>query len=141
VPEDKSHFLYASPVRPAGSEPIRAGYKGSLYTVPRSGDLKRLTLEAEDVGDACRVQYSIDYSPTRLGSREAMLPQSSTMEVLYRNGTELRSETYYSGCRRAGTETAATPTADTPKPLPPGVRFRIRFHLRSTPGPPPPATP
>jgi len=114
----------------AGS--IRAGYRGSLYMVPQSGDLKRLTMEAEDVGDACRVQYSTDYSSTRVGSREVMLPQSSTMEVLYRNGTELRSETYYSGCRRQATEPAAqiaTPhvAADTPKPLPPGVRFRIRF--------------
>jgi len=127
VPEDKSHFLYASPVRPAGAAPIRAGYKGSLYMVPQSGDLRRLMLEAEDVGDACRVQYSTNYSPTRLGSREVMLPQSSTMEVLYRNGTELRSETYYSGCRRSPTEAAAPVPADTPKPLPPGVRFRIRF--------------
>lgn len=130
VPEDKSRFLYASPVRPAGSAPTRAGYKGSLYIVPQSGDLKRLALEAEDVGDACRVQYSTDYSPTRVGSREIMLPQSSTMDVLYRNGTELRSETYYSGCRRPAPETAAAApgvAADTPKPLPPGVRFRIRF--------------
>ena len=84
-------------------------------------------MEAEDVGDACRVQYSTDYSPTRVGSRETMLPQSSTMEVLYRNGTELRSETYYSGCRRPVTEATAPVAADTPKPLPPGVRFRIRF--------------
>lgn len=128
VPEDKSHFLYASPVRSAGSAPIRAAYKGSLYMVPQSGDLKRLMLEAEDVGDACRVQYSTNYSPTRLGSREVMLPQSSTMEVLYRNGTELRSETYYSGCRRPATQAAAAAVAgDTPKPLPAGVRFRIRF--------------
>jgi hypothetical protein len=121
VPEDKSHFLYA------GS--IRAGYKGSLYALPQSGDLKRLMLGAEDVGDACRVQYSTDYSRTRVGSREVMLPQNSTMEVLYRNGTELRSETYYSGCRRA-TDVPAAPAAvvaDTAKPLPPGVRFRIRF--------------
>jgi hypothetical protein len=128
VPEDKSHFLYASTVGPASSAPIRAGYKGSLYMVPQSGDLKRLTMEAEDVGDACRVQYSTDYSPTRVGSRETMLPQSSTMDVLYRNGTELRSETWYSGCRRPATEAAAPPVAaDTAKPLPPGVRFRIRF--------------
>ncbi len=119
VPEDKSHFLYA------GS--TRAAYKGSLYLVPQTGDLKRLTMEAENVGDACRVQYSTDYSPTRVGSRETMLPQSSTMEVLYRNGTELRSETFYSGCRRPAAEVAAPVTADAPKPLPPGVRFRIRF--------------
>lgn len=127
VPEDKSHFVYASTVRPSELAPIRAAYKGSLYMVPQSGNLKRLTMEAEDVGDACRVQYSTDYSPTRVGSRETMLPQSSTMEVLYRNGTELRSETYYSGCRRTVAGTAAPVAAETLKPLPPGVRFRIRF--------------
>jgi hypothetical protein len=84
-------------------------------------------MEAEDVGDACRVQYATDYSPTRVGSRETMLPQSSTMEVLYRNGTELRSETWYSGCRRPDAAIAAPVAADAPKSLPPGVRFRIRF--------------
>lgn len=127
VPRDQSHFFYASPARPAGSAPLRAVYRGSLYFVPQSGELKRLTLEAEEVGDACRVQYSTDYSPTRVDDRDVILPQSSNMTVDYRDGTELRSETYYSGCRRPSAVAAAAVDAPAPKPLPPGIRFRIRF--------------
>jgi len=126
VPADKSRFLYASRGRPAGAAPVRASYDGSLYVTPQSGELRRLTVEAVDVGDACRVQYSTEYSPTRVGDREVVLPQSSTLEVINRDGTELRSETWYSGCRRPAVAAAAI-AAETPKPLPPGVRFRIRF--------------
>ena len=128
APEDKSHFVYASASPEAPSAPIRTGYHGSLFIVPQSGDLKRLTLVAENAGDACRVQYSTDYTATRVGDREIIVPQSSAMDVIYRNGTELQSETYYSGCRRTGGNTA-TPAAvsGAPKPLPAGVRFKVRF--------------
>jgi len=118
VPAEKSRF-------PSG--PARAGYRGTLFAIPESGDLKRLTLEADDVGDACRVQYTTDYTSTRIGDREIVLPQSSTMEVVNRDGTELRTETYYSGCRRPSAPAVAAAGAGEPKPLPPNVRFRVRF--------------
>jgi hypothetical protein len=117
VPAEKSHF------------PASAAYRGSLLAIPQTSDLKRLTLQADDVGDACRVQYTIDYNSTRVGDREVILPQRSTMEVVNRNGTELHNETYYSGCHRAATNAtpAAAAAATAPKPLPPKVRFRVRF--------------
>lgn len=128
VPAEKSHLLYASFASGNTTEAVRAAYRGSLLAVPESRDLKRLTIEAENAGDACRVQYATDYAATRVGDREILLPQSSRMEVVYRDGTELGSETYYSGCHRPAARTvAATAAADSPKPLPPNVRFRIRF--------------
>lgn len=123
VPMQKSHFLYASMSGTAAP----SSYRGSLFAIPQTSDLKRLTLEADDVGDACRVQYTIDYNSTRVGDREVILPQKSTMEVVNRDGTELRGETYYSGCHRTTTNVTAAAAVSAPKPLPPKVRFRVRF--------------
>jgi hypothetical protein len=47
------------------------------------------------------------------------------MESILKDGTELRTETYYSGCRRPVAKVQAA--ASDPKPMPPNVRFRIRF--------------
>ena len=74
-----------------------------------------------------------------------MLPQSSTMEVLYRNGTEFRSETYYSGCRRPGATEAALAAAPAPADTPETAAaqrygFGSGFSLPSTPKPRPRAT-
>ena len=115
VPGAKSHF------------PASGAYRGSLFAIPQTSDLKRLVLEADDVGDACRVQYTIDYNSTRVGDREVILPQRSTMEAVNRNGTELRNDTYYSGCQKATTKATPAAAASAPKPLPPKVRFRVRF--------------
>jgi hypothetical protein len=125
VPAARSHFLYgaASPGAP------HAGYNGYLYATPDSNDLKRLTLEAEDAGDACRVQYSIDYKDTRVGERTPVLPQTSVMDVVYRDGKELHSETYYSSCHRPVAPAAQEKAADAPKPLPPNVRLEVRFQV------------
>jgi hypothetical protein len=121
VPREKSHFKYESP----GASDA-APYRGSLYATPESGDLKRLTIVAENAGQACRVQYTTDYTNTRVGERDVLLPQSSTMEAINRNGSELRSETYFSGCRRPPLGPAAPATAAS-KPLPANVRLRVRF--------------
>jgi hypothetical protein len=129
VPAEKSHFRFASfdgRSSGGGSTSSPAAYRGSLYAMPDSGELKRLTLEAENTGGACRVQYVTEYASTRVGDREIILPKSSTMEAVYSNGSELRTETYYSGCHRP-VATAGAPDRGTVKPLPPGVRLRIRF--------------
>jgi len=122
VPVEKSHFGWG------GNGAIHIAYRGSLLTT-ESGELKQLAIEAENAGDACRVQYTTDYTNTRIGDREIVLPQSSTLEVISKNGTELRSETYYSGCRRpvAVAAAPAAPGGNAPKPLPSKVRFRVRF--------------
>jgi hypothetical protein len=130
VPITKSHFQFASA---DGNAPVRAAYNGSLFAIPQSSDLKRLTLQAENVSDACRVQYATDYRSTRVGDREIIVPQSSTMEVVYANGTELHSETYYSGCRRPGADPVTAVSALAPKPLPPPLPPNVRLHVRFEP--------
>lgn len=125
VPAAKSHFLFGA-ASPAGSF---TAYRGALYAAPDSNDLKRLTLEAEDSGPACRVQYRIDYNETRIADRDIVLPQSSVLDVVYRDGKELHSETYYSSCHRPAPEPPSAPAAAEPRPLPPGIRLRVRFDV------------
>jgi len=143
VPAAKSHFFFGG--APSANGP-HAAYRGSMYAVADSNDLKRVTLESENVGPACRVQYTIDYTATRVGEREIVLPQNSIMDVLYNDGRELHTETYYSSCHRPRPETtpavpaiAQAPPASAPasgaampeaqKPLPAGTRFRVRFQV------------
>ena len=103
-----------------------AVFHGSLLVVPDSGGVRRLTVEAENVNNACRIQYSTDYAATRIGDTGILAPQSSTMEMISKDGTELRTETYYSGCRKP--VAAPAPVAsDPPKPIPSNIRFRARF--------------
>jgi hypothetical protein len=124
-------FEFAAPAGFASGGSALAGYRGRLFAVPASGDLKRLTLEAENTVGACRVRYTTDFTPARAGYRELILPQSSTMDAVYPDGTELRSEAYYSGCRNPAadlTPARPVPSAPTaPKPMPPDVRLRARF--------------
>ncbi len=116
VPAEKSHFHNGENI----------AYHGSIFAIPDSGDLKRLTIQAENAGEACRIQYSTDFAGTRVGDREILLPQSSTMEAIYKNGVELRSQTYYSGCRRPAAVRVSTSTGS-PKPIPPNIRLHVRF--------------
>ncbi len=126
VPAAKSHFVYSGPDGNAAATP--SGYRGTIYALPDSSDLKRLTLEADDAGEACRVQYAIDYRDTRIGEHTVILPQSSVMDVVYRDGRELHSETYYSSCRRPVADPPVAMKAE-PKPMPPGIRLRVRFQV------------
>ncbi len=101
-------------------------FHGSVFALPNSGDPRRLIMSAEAVGSACRIQYITDYTVSRVGDREMLVPQSSVMSTISKTGEELRAVTYYSGCHRPAVETAAQ-VAPATKPLPPNTRFRVRF--------------
>lgn len=124
VPAARSHFLYGG--WEGQIDGTATAYRGLLYTSPDASALRRLSLEAEESGDACRVQYAIDYRETRIGQTDIVLPQSSVMDVIYRDGKELHSEAYYSSCRKAKPQTAPAPAAS-PKPLPPHTRLSVRL--------------
>ncbi len=107
---------------PTGANPAR----GSLFVMPGSGELKRIALTVGNSGNSCRIQYTTDYTTTRVGDREIVVPHSSLAETILQDGTELRSETYFSGCRRPGAAANAL-AASTPPPVPPHLRLRIRL--------------
>ena len=121
VPAARSHFQGG------------AAYRGSLYARPGSNELKRLLLVSENAsagaGETCRVQYTIDYAETRVGESEIVLPQSSIMDAIERDGKEVHSETFYSSCRRQRTDAAAPSAAAVAKPLPPNTRLKVRFEV------------
>lgn len=101
-------------------------YRGTLFVTSDSADLRRITMEADNAGESCRVQYTTDYATTRLGERYVLVPRNSTMLSISKDGSEYQTDTYYSGCRRPAPP-AVSPAAADLKPIPPGIRFRVRF--------------
>ncbi|HEU5022313.1 MAG TPA: hypothetical protein VFT60_10490 [Bryobacteraceae bacterium] len=115
---------------PAAGGPAQ---RGALFVTSDTGDLRRLTLESENTGGACLVRYTTDYATARIGDRYVLVPRNSTMEAFLKDGSERRSTSYFSGCRRPDTAaaSAAAPATDTPAadppPIPAGTRFRVRI--------------
>lgn len=117
VPAAKSHWAYGN-----GS----IGYHGSLFTASDSRDLRRMTLAAENVADACSVQLSIDYADTQVGTGSVILPQTSVMDELLSDGTEYHSEAKYSSCQ-AAPKSVAAPAGNAPASIPAGLDLHVRL--------------
>jgi len=81
-------------------QPGSAAQRGALFVTSDTGDLRRLTLETENTSEACLVRYTTDYATTRIGERYVLVPRNSTMETFLKDGTERRSTSYFSSCRR-----------------------------------------
>lgn len=96
VPLAKSHYSYGTG---DGTQRI-VPFSGTFYAAPVNAELKRLVIEATQFpsGEVCRVVDTMDYHKVTIGSGEFLLPEVSTMEVLYREGQEDLNETRYSGC-------------------------------------------
>lgn len=118
VPLLRSHFDY-------GKGPV--SYQGSLFVTPDSGGLKRLSMLMENEGDACRLEYTIDYTNIRAGTRELVVPQSSVMDLLYADGTEFHSDTRYSGYHWPQPPGTGPGDSNLPKPLPAGLHLKVRL--------------
>jgi len=130
----RSHYTYST----RGRQNI-IGYGGSFHVDPADGELQRLTVETDafPAGEqACQAIDVMDYHTVKIGSGEFMLPEVSSMNVLFQSGAEARNETRYSDCReyvgestirfddvetRAGTADSKA----TLLPLPPGLRLQI----------------
>jgi hypothetical protein len=137
VPLEKSHYSYSTHAGAAGQI---VPFSGSFYAVPVTAELKRLIVEATQFpsGDVCRVTDTMDYHKVTIGSGEFLLPEVSTMEVLYRAGDEDLNETRYSGCHEfTGESTIRYDDVDEPgstanatraelKALPPKTRIRVK---------------
>ena len=114
----RSHFEYA-----AGP----ASYHGSLFVAPETGELKRLTMVMDNKSDACRLQYSIDYGRVKVGNQEIVLPQISTSDLLYTDGTELHTETRYSAYNWPQLDLSPPAKSTPPTPLPAGLHLKVRL--------------
>jgi hypothetical protein len=137
VPLAKSHYSYSTHDGEARIIP----FSGSFYAVPSTAELKRLVVEATQFpsGDVCRVVDTMDYHRVKIGSGDFLLPEVSTMAVLYRTGDEDLNETRYSNCHEfSGESTIRFDDPDEPnsvanvakaalKALPPKTRIRVRI--------------
>ena len=134
VPLAKSMYHYHT----KGPEKT-VGYHGTFSVDPADADLQQLIVEADQFtpeDGVCRVRHEMDYTRVKIGSGDFLLPEVSTMDALYTNGTETLNETRYSDCREyvgestihfdevdAANGTAASKAAL--QPLPPKVRLLI----------------
>jgi hypothetical protein len=137
VPQAKSHYQYTT-----GNDDTRIiGYHGTFYVVPATAAVKRLEVVADRFpsGSACKVVDTMDYTTVKIGQGEFILPEVSTMDVLYANGDQAINETHFSGCREyVGEATirfddpddASSPAAAARaalKALPPKTRIRVKI--------------
>jgi hypothetical protein len=134
VPVEKSGYHY----RVAGPDRV-LGFHGTFLLDPVDDDLQQLKVETEQFlpADAvCRVEHVMDYSRVKIGGGNFLLPEVSTMNVLYRGGEESMNETRFSDCREYVGESKiifddAETTADAAaakiasQPLPSKVRLLI----------------
>lgn len=134
VPRDKSGYRF----RANGSARNRA-FNGSFDVDPATGALKQMTVETEDFDrndNVCRIQHTMKYAPVKISDSDFLLPEVTTLEGLYRDGSIALNETHYSACRAyvgestisfgdaepAGGQAAAESAS---RPLPPNVRVAI----------------
>jgi hypothetical protein len=97
VPTAKSNYKY----RTSGPGRI-IGYHGTFSLDPADGDVQQLVVDSDQFAPAdgvCRVQHIMRFSRVKIGGGDFVLPEVSTMEVLYRNGAESLNDTRYSECR------------------------------------------
>jgi len=140
VPQARSHYN----TRMGDGQDHIIGYHGSFYVIPATGTIRRLEVIADQFpgGEACRVVDTMDYKTVKIGSGEFILPEVSTMDVLYSTGDEARNETTFSGCREyVGESTIRFDDPDDPndkaspaaaaraalKALPPKTHIRVKI--------------
>ena len=137
VPLAKSHYQYTT-----GKGYTTAAYHGSFFVDPDTADLKELDIEADSFPgeeELCRVQDKIQYARTQIGQNSYALASNSSMDAIYRHGTESLNETVFSGCREYVGESTIRFDVDengnTPesakraelKPLPVKTRLRVKI--------------
>jgi len=78
------------------------GYHGTFSLDPADGDVRMLVVESDQfvpTDAVCRVQHVMRYSRVKIGDGDFLLPEVSTMDAFYRNGSESMNDTRYSACR------------------------------------------
>jgi hypothetical protein len=135
VPLARSHYQYHT-----NRVDAVLSHHGSFYLDSSSYALRRMIVEAIEPpagADFCRVRNTMDYQGLKIGGGEFLLPEVTTMEVVYNDGSETRNETRFSGCheyvgestiRFDDPEDAAAGAADDAaplQPLPPKTRLQI----------------
>jgi hypothetical protein len=97
VPVEASHFEVRT-----GSGWRTVAYEGEFQIRPDSLDLERLTIRADHPPDDaafCRAFSTLDYTVSRIGDGEVLLPRQAQLEIVHRNGQESTNFTTFDNCR------------------------------------------
>jgi hypothetical protein len=134
VPLAKSSYWYRS-----NGPAAKMAYHGTFSVDPADGDLQQLVVEPDNFlpsDPVCMVRHEMDYTRVRIGNGTFMLPEVSSMNAVYRNGSETLNQTHYANCREyVGESTIRFDDVDTPgetvsakaplQPLPPKTKLSI----------------
>jgi hypothetical protein len=86
----------------SGAAAGQVGMKGSIWADPESLDLLRLKVQADDIPpilDVTDATILIEYSRTRIGPANVLLPQSGELRLRHTTGAESRNLMDYTHCR------------------------------------------
>ncbi|MGO9259076.1 MAG: hypothetical protein ACLQU1_22560 [Bryobacteraceae bacterium] len=116
------------------------GLKGSFWADPRSLDLLRLTVEADEIPaylPLAEMGARVDYAHTRIGSSDILLAQNADLHMLELSGEENYDRFEFTHCSQFHAESALTfgPAGPAGYPAGPGG------HPAANPAPAPAAQP
>ena len=105
-----------------GSHEAVIGYGGSLWVNPRTLDLMRLSLAADELPDIlglARVTNQLDYQRVHIGSGDFLLPLGGDLTLTDFTGEEHRNRTRFQDCRQySGESILSFGEPDLPTPTP-----------------------
>jgi hypothetical protein len=126
VPQAASHYMLRM-----GLEEGLAGYHGTFWVDPKTFDLIRLEVIADEIPANVPLKVAsdrMDYFLAKIGEGDFLLPKGSQMTLTDNTGNESRNYTVFTNCRQYGTESTisfadpspdAQPSLEPAKPLPP----------------------
>jgi hypothetical protein len=93
----------------SGRDWVRTAFSGKFWLDPKSLDLKRLLVQADDLPNEtgeCVAITTVEYQQIRVGDGQFVLPVQSSFTVVTQDGSQGRVTAVYSGCREYRGEAA-----------------------------------
>lgn len=137
MPSERSGYLVRG-----SSGWVSTPYSGTFLLDPEAADVVQLTVrtaELPEANPACQADTETRYQRTSIHDRMILLPEETSLNTIYRDGSDILSATTYERCREyasksrvlmsAPAESAAGPAAQSAAvhALSPGLHFECRI--------------
>jgi len=100
MPQELSHYILKTPVK----EEATLGYHGTFDVNPQSADLLGMTVVPTDLSKAllevCDIRTRMTYTRTTMQASEFMIPESTEMEYMGKDGAYSLNRVSYESCRQ-----------------------------------------
>ncbi len=116
VPQMQSRYMLR-----IGTDQGIAGYHGSFWVDPKTLDLIRLEVIADEIPPGLPLKIAsdrMDYAVVKIGDGDFLLPKGSQMTLTDSLGNENRNRTVFTNCRQYGTESTISFADPSPDALP-----------------------